>query len=110
MMMSPEEWHQHLNTPFYTNRHFCLIMPHHEILMLQVCYYVLCPFGGPHTNVLSVEVAKIFCPQAPPPTPARIGYHPLIFHFCFWPNHMACRILVSQPGIEPRPGGESAKS
>ena len=25
------------------------------------------------------------------------------FNFCFWPRRMACRILVPQPGIEPRP-------
>ena len=23
--------------------------------------------------------------------------------FFFWPRHVACRILVPQPGIEPRP-------
>ena len=23
--------------------------------------------------------------------------------FCFWPHHVACRVLVPRPGIEPRP-------
>ena len=30
-------------------------------------------------------------------------FFPLFFYLFFWPRHVACRILVPWPGIEPRP-------
>ena len=35
----------------------------------------------------------------------------LAIHLCFfWPHHSACRILVPQPGMEPRPSAVRVQS
>ena len=42
---------------------------------------------------------------------SRNPYLPVkLFFFFFWPCHMACKILVPQPGIEPVPPALEAGS
>jgi len=68
MMMSPGELHQRINTPFYTNRHFCLIMPppwnFNATGVLLLCTGSL--WRATHQRTICWSSVDIFVPRHPP--------------------------------------------